>query len=230
MKHYWAVIPAAGVGKRMQAQCPKQYLELGKKTIIEHTLDVFFSNSKIEGVVVALGADDPYWSQLNLSPEKPLYLVDGGSQRCDSVLNALLFLQEMTRQNDWVLVHDAARPCLSQKDLNRIIAEGSHSEDGALLAAPCRDTMKLGDEGGVVRDTVDRSTLWHALTPQMFPLEKLIAALVRAQELGVRVTDDCMAIEKMGGHPLLVEGSSDNLKITRPEDLAMAEMILSRRE
>ena len=230
MESFWAVIPAAGVGRRMGAERPKQYLEVAGKTILEHTISIFLENDKITGVVVSLSKDDPFWPTLSFSSQKPIMRADGGAQRSDSVLNALALLRQQAAPKDWVLVHDAARPCLSQDDLNKLISEGVESASGALLASPCRDTMKMSGSNRCVENTIDRATLWHALTPQMFPLETLVSALESTKHDGIEVTDDCMAMERMGFQPLLVEGSAENIKVTRPEDLGIAETVIERRE
>ena len=229
-QRFWAVIPAAGAGRRMGSDRPKQYLNLSGRQIIEHTLDIFCRHPRIDGLVVALSPEDEYWASVQIEADKPIYRAEGGSERCQSVLNALHFLAEKTSDSDWVLVHDAARPCLTHGDLDRLIEEAASSEDGGLLAMPCRDTMKLADREQRVSKTVDRSSLWHALTPQMFPLGVLISALERARDEGAAVTDDAMAMERLGYHPRLVVGSAENIKVTRPEDLELAATILERRK
>ena len=227
MNKHWAVVPAAGVGARMRAAVPKQYLPLGGRTVIEQTLARLCAHPRIDGVVVALGAEDGYWSDLGFQCEKRLERVDGGAERCHSVLNALERLATFGGDDDWVLVHDAARPCLRLGDIDHLIEQVDTGDAvGGLLAVPVRDTMKRSDDNGGVERTVDRANLWHALTPQMFRLGELRDALSRALEAGVLVTDEASAMEWVGHRPLLVEGHADNLKITRPEDLALAEFYL----
>lgn len=223
---YWAVIPAAGVGKRMQADRPKQYLRLLGKTVIEHTLDRFLNHPRIDGLVVAVSADDAYWPALSLPQTKPLFTVEGGAERCDTVLNALRFLSEQADARDWVLVHDAARPCLAREDLERLIDTVSEDPVGGILATPVRDTKKRADKDGRIQHTVDREDLWRALTPQMFRLGPLMGALEQALNEGAVITDEASAMEHIGERPLLVEGSANNIKVTQPEDLALAEFFL----
>lgn len=228
---HWALIPAAGVGRRMGADIPKQYLPLGGKTVLEHTLDALACHPDIDGLVLVLGADDPRAATL---PErvqgKPLLLATGGAQRSDSVSSGLERLAGQADDQDWVLVHDAARPCLRQQDLDRLIEALRDHPVGGLLGVPVRDTMKRAAAGNAVRETVDREGLWHALTPQMFRLGALREALRMAQARGLPVTDDASAMELAGHAPVLVEGHGDNLKITRPEDLALAEFHLRQQE
>lgn len=225
---HWVVIPAAGVGARMQADRPKQYLPLRGKTVIEHTLACFTHHPAIAGIVVALSPGDPYWPELNIPALMPLYVVAGGQERCHSVLHALRLLGRHAAANDWVLVHDAARPCLSRGDIDKLCAALASDEVGGLLAVPVRDTMKRADEAGRIRATEDRNGLWHALTPQMFRVGLLMQALEQALADGFAVTDEASAVEHIGLKPKLVAGRADNIKVTRPEDLALAEFFLGR--
>lgn len=232
-KKFWAVIPAAGVGSRMQADRPKQYLQLHDKTVLEHSLQRLLDHPSISGAVISLDANDAYWQDINFKHEKPLMVVDGGKERCDSVLNALHGLKkELNASQDvWVLVHDAARPCVRRNDLTKLIEMASTEDDGGLLACPVRDTIKKQKQGSANVDvTVDRSGLWHALTPQMFKLELLINALEKAASQKQHVTDDASAMELAGYHPKLVEGHEDNLKITRPFDLSLAELYIQNQQ
>ena len=230
MKKYWAVIPAAGVGKRMGSDIPKQYLKLGETTVIERTLTVLLDFYPINGAVVALGKDDPYWPELAYTHHKPLYTVDGGKERYDSVLNALEKLLEIGNEDDWVMVHDAARPNLSSADIHKLIQTGSETEDGALLGYHVRDTMKRASNDDRVEITVDRAKLWHALTPQMFPLKKLYDATINARQSGVAITDDSSAMELAGYHPLMVEGDPSNIKITTQKDLELIKKMMGIKE
>lgn len=224
---HWAVVPAAGVGKRMHASRPKQYLPLAGRCVIEHTLDTLLGNPRIAGLVVAIGAGDDHWERLRIRSAKPLIQVSGGNERCDSVMNALTALAGRAGADDWVLVHDAARPCLRRRDLDRLMDTLADDPVGGLLAVPVRDTMKRADTMGRVRATEDRRGLWHALTPQMFRFEVLSAALSAARERDLAITDDASAVEAAGLMPRLVEGRADNIKITRPEDLILAEFYLT---
>lgn len=223
----WAVIPAAGVGRRMESNIPKQYLHIAGKTVIEHTLDVLLSQADIFGAVIVTSADDEYWQDLDYQSEKPLLNASGGKERFHSVLNALTALQEIASKSDWVLVHDAARPCVSCADLTCLITTVKKHNTGGLLASRVRDTMKRSDQKGQVTSTENRENLWHALTPQMFRLEELATAIESAIAQGINITDDASAMEVFGHQPLLVEGSHCNIKITHPEDLLLAEAILT---
>ncbi|SIR96769.1 2-C-methyl-D-erythritol 4-phosphate cytidylyltransferase [Aquipseudomonas alcaligenes] len=217
---FWVVIPAAGIGSRMRADRPKQYLQLAGRTILEHTLDCFLDHPRLKGLVLSLAADDPYWPALPCATDPRIQRVEGGAERADSVLAGLLCLVELGAQaGDWVLVHDAARPNLARSDLDRLLAELADDPVGGLLAVPARDTLKrIGADGRVV-ETVDRSLIWQAYTPQMFRFAALHRALADALVAGVAVTDEASALEWAGQAPKLVEGRADNLKITRPEDL-----------
>jgi 2-C-methyl-D-erythritol 4-phosphate cytidylyltransferase len=228
---HWALVPAAGVGKRMGSVIPKQYLPLAGRSVIAHALATLLDHPRIDGGGVAIGAEDEWWPRVavEFTAAKPLLVVTGGVERCHSVLNGLEALRERASPTDWVLVHDAARPCLTAEDLERLLAELADDPVGGLLAVPVRDTLKQADDVGRVAATVDRSRLWHALTPQMFRLGMLHAALRAALARGLLVTDEAAAMEAAGFAPRLVEGRADNLKITRPEDLALAEFYLTRR-
>ena len=228
---HWALVPAAGAGRRMGSTVPKQYLPLLGRPVIAHALTILLDHPRIDGVVVAIDARDEWWPTVvaDLDAAKPLLSARGGAERCHSVLNGLETLRERATPNGWVLVHDAARPCLTPTDLDRLLDELADDPVGGLLAAPVRDTLKQADLAGRIAATVDRSRLWHALTPQMFRLGMLHDALRAALARGLLVTDEAAAMEAAGFAPRLIEGRADNLKITRPEDLALAEFFLSRR-
>ncbi|AKS05980.1 2-C-methyl-D-erythritol 4-phosphate cytidylyltransferase [Pseudomonas trivialis] len=217
---FWAVIPAAGIGARMAADCPKQYLQLGGRTILEHSLGCFLDHPSLKGLVVSLASDDPYWPTLACAMDPRIHRADGGSERSGSVLNALLQLNALgASDDDWVLVHDAARPNLSRDDLDKLLAELAHDPVGGLLAVPARDTLKRVDKHGRVVETVDRSLIWQAYTPQMFRLGSLHRALADSLVADAVITDEASAMEWSGQAPRLIEGRSDNIKVTRPEDL-----------
>jgi 2-C-methyl-D-erythritol 4-phosphate cytidylyltransferase len=221
---FWVVIPAAGIGSRMQADRPKQYLLLAGKTIIEHTLDCFLDHAGLQGLVVSLAAGDPYWRKLGCANDPRVRRADGGAERADSVLAGLIRLSELgARKDDWVLVHDAARPNLSRADLDKLLVELMDDPVGGLLAAPARDTLKRADPEGRVQETIDRSVIWQAFTPQMFHLGALRDALAGALAAGAAITDEASALEWAGHSPRLIEGRADNLKVTRPEDLQWLE-------
>ncbi|NWA38176.1 2-C-methyl-D-erythritol 4-phosphate cytidylyltransferase [Pseudomonas reactans] len=217
---FWAVIPAAGVGARMAADRPKQYLQLGGRTILEHSLGCFLDHPDLKGLVVSLAVDDPYWPALPCADDPRIVRADGGDERSGSVLNALLQLNALgASDDDWVLVHDAARPNLSRDDLDRLLAELADDPVGGLLAVPARDTLKRVDKQGRVVETVDRSLIWQAYTPQMFRLGALHRALADSLVADAVITDEASAMEWSGQAPRLIEGRSDNIKVTRPEDL-----------
>jgi len=224
---FWAIVPAAGKGARMGSDIPKQYLRVAGKTVIEHTITRLISHSKIDGVVVAVAADDTRWDSLTFDTQKPIIKTLGGELRSHSVKNALYEVSRHGKDQDWVLIHDAARPCLRHQDLDKMINQLSHHMVGGLLASPVKDTMKRVDEKQRAVETVDRRGLWHALTPQMFRLHLIRKVLNYAIERGIMVTDDSSAVEQAGYQPKVVEGHADNIKITTPEDLALAECILS---
>lgn len=217
-----AIVPAAGIGSRMGADCPKQYLPLAGRTILEHTLGCLLSHPAIARVIVALAPHDGWFEQLPVAADPRILRVEGGAERAYSVLNAL-----RVAEADWVLVHDAARPCLTHGDLDRLIAAALAS-DGAILGSRVRDTMKRTDAQGNILATVEREQLWHALTPQMFPTQALRRALEEGLTLGAIITDEASAMERAGFTVKMVEGRADNIKVTRPEDLALAGLFLSQ--
>ncbi|WP_059022022.1 2-C-methyl-D-erythritol 4-phosphate cytidylyltransferase [Vibrio coralliirubri] len=221
-----AVVPAAGVGSRMKADRPKQYLKIHGKTILEHTVEKLLSHPQVAQIVVAISDDDPYYPELALNLNPKVIRVSGGSERADSVLSALNYIAEQ-QLSDWVMVHDAARPCVQLSDIDKLISGAMSHDVGAILAAPVRDTMKRGAQGQI-EHTVERADLWHALTPQMFRAKPLWKALSEALQQGASITDEASAFEWKGLSPALVAGRSDNFKITQPEDLALAEFYLSQ--
>ncbi len=228
---FWAVIPAAGIGARMASDRPKQYLPLAERTVIEHSLNAMLNHPVIKGGVLAIAADDEYWAELDYQHTKPVLLAPGGVERCHSVLNALDVLQAMASESDWVLVHDAARPCLRQDDISQLMECCKYHPVGGILAVPVKDTIKQSagsSQTATIAVTVDRSLLWHAQTPQMFRLGVLRDALRQALAAGVTITDEASALEWCDQMPLLIEGHGDNIKITRPEDLPLAEFYFSR--
>ena len=231
-KSIWAIVPAAGIGKRMQSDIPKQYMSLNGHPVIEHTINALLQNQNISGLVIALRSDDVYWDKVNITSQKPLLRITGGKERADSVLNAInaLFNNEQFNADlDWVMVHDAVRPCLRQSDINKLVTEVDDA-NGGLLALPVRDTIKRQNSNNAafvtVNETVDRENLWHALTPQYFPALKLKNALEQAQQNNLLITDESSAMEFAGFSPRLVTGNEDNIKITRPDDLRLASLFL----
>jgi 2-C-methyl-D-erythritol 4-phosphate cytidylyltransferase len=222
----WAVIPAAGRGTRMGASLPKQYLPVLGRPIMAHAIDRLCAAPEVRGVVVALAAGDLHYAALELACPERVVTVTGGEERCHSVRNALRFLAGRQPPDTWVLVHDAARPCVRPAEVSRLIAAARSDGVGAILALPARDTMKLGDDDLRIVRTVERRGLWHALTPQLFRLGALLAALEEAIAAGRVVTDEAQAMELAGARPLLVAGSPDNIKVTEPLDQSMAEHYL----
>jgi len=229
---YWVVIPAAGFGSRMGTTVPKQYLSLSGKTILEHTLERWVAMARIESIVVVVAENDPYWPTMALKQHQKIKTVIGGMERGHSVLNGLRFLQQCADANDWVLVHDAARPCVRHSDVTQLMDAVKNHPVGGLLAHPVQDTMKRGqvtsNASVEVVETVKRQNLWHALTPQMFRFSTLLSALSSVMDQGLVITDESAAIEHVGLSPLLVSGARDNIKITYPEDLALAQYYLDR--
>ena len=227
----WAVVPAAGVGSRFGAALPKQYMQVDGEALVAHALRALLSHPAVEGVVVALAEGDAHWPGWTELQGKPVVTCVGGESRADSVLAGLAALPASVRADDFVLVHDAARPNLSQADLQQLLERGRADPVGAILAAPVRDTLKLAGDDGGIDATQPRERLWRALTPQLFRRLQLSRALQAAHDAGVAITDEAMAMERQGHRPLLVEGSEDNLKVTTSADLAlMAFLLRSRRE
>jgi 2-C-methyl-D-erythritol 4-phosphate cytidylyltransferase len=224
----WAVVPAAGEGRRFGAAVPKQYLEIAGRSVLQHSLEALCRHPGVSGVQVVGAPGDPHWPGWHELQAKPVRRCDGGATRAESVLAGLQALPDSVAGSDWVLVHDAARPCLRLDDLSRLLDRGCAHAVGALLAAPVRDTLKRADARGEVERSEPRERLWRALTPQMFRRAMLTRALQAAVDAGEPITDESMAIERLGLQPLLVEGADDNIKITTPADLAVAEFLLGR--
>ncbi|HET6603142.1 MAG TPA: 2-C-methyl-D-erythritol 4-phosphate cytidylyltransferase [Xanthomonadaceae bacterium] len=224
----WVVVPAAGRGARFGGELPKQYLPVFGRPLIRHTLDRLALHPRVTGVIVALAPLDPHWPGWTEVRGKPLRTCLGGGDRARSVLAGLHALPAQVREKDWVLVHDAARPCLRADDLERLCAHGMAHDVGAILAAPVHDTLKRAGRDGAIAATVARRGLWRALTPQLFRRGLLTHALEAAIAAGAAVTDDASAVERLGLSPLLVEGAADNIKVTEPADLALAEFVLGR--
>ncbi len=227
----WGVVPAAGVGMRMGADRPKQYLSLSGIPVIQHSINRLLSLERIQGVVVAIAPEDRWWQEIEWGGEinpREILVAEGGAERSDSVLNALELLSDIASEDDWVLVHDAARPCLSESDLKAMVERLWEHPVGGILAAPLSDTIKRADVDGAISETVNRAGLWRALTPQMFRLGMLRDALRKSRDEGVAITDDAQAIEQLGFQPQLVAGDAGNMKITHPGDIVLAEEILHR--
>ncbi|MEZ9594768.1 2-C-methyl-D-erythritol 4-phosphate cytidylyltransferase [Shewanella sp. 10N.261.52.F9] len=221
-----AIVPAAGIGSRMGAELPKQYLALNEQTILGHTLDCLLSHPKITKVIVALNPHDEYFVKLPQATDPKLQAVVGGKERADSVLAGL----EVAKKDAWVLVHDAARPCLTHFDIDKLIESAAVFPQGAILAAPVRDTMKRTNAQGIITETVCREQLWHALTPQFFPVVSLKKNLTDALAAGASITDEASAMEWAGIMPAVVTGRADNIKVTHPDDLQLASLFLKSNE
>ena len=238
---YWLVMPAAGAGRRFGDRKPKQYASLQGRTVIEWSLAPFLADPSCTGVVVSLAASDPYWPEVaerlaKLTERAPdLIIAGGGVERSQSVRKGLAALGGRAAAHDWVLVHDAARPCLAPKDLQQLLERVASHPIGGLLATPAADTLKRASaeprQNGTheIEQTVDRAGLWRALTPQMFRYELLCDALDRALANGRLPTDEAQALEWIGERPLLVEGSAANIKITSADDLLLAAALLNGR-
>lgn len=223
----WCVIVAAGRGSRFGAALPKQYVPLNGRPLLAHTLEALAASVEVAGLMVVLAADDAHWPDWREIAGKPVRTATGGAERADSVLAGLAALDAAGIAGDWVLVHDAARPCVRVADIARLIERGRPA-GGALLAAPLRDTLKRADAHDRAVATEPREARWRALTPQLFPRVALRTALESARTDGVHVTDEAMAMERQGFAALLVEGAEDNIKVTTAADLALAAYLLSR--
>lgn len=223
----WAVVPAAGRGERVGSGLPKQYLPLAGATVLEHALRPFIDHPRIAGIVVVLAADDRHWRRLACADRTDVMTAAGGDRRVDSVLSGLDALGSRAAAQDWVLVHDAARPCLTRADVDRMLDSLIDTDVGGLLALPIADTLKRSDAGGTVSTgSVERSGLWRAQTPQMFRFGALRKALAAAIARGVELTDEASAMEAAGLSPRLIPGSARNIKITHGDDLVLAEALL----
>lgn len=242
----YAIIPAAGIGSRMQSSIPKQYLPLCGSTVLLHSIRAMLALSQVSRLYIALNPADSWWPQsrcqLSADELQRVHICEGGAERWQSVRMALQCMTEHTAHNDWVLIHDAVRPCVRRQDLLALLescgeesgvegaSAGKAAGTGALLAVPVSDTLKRADAQLHVLSTLDRSQLWAACTPQMFRVDDLLSALQRCADLGVTVTDESSAMEFCGVKPLLVPCHKDNIKITYPEDLQLAEWILRDRQ
>ena len=224
----WAIVPAAGSGRRMGGDIPKQYLPLAGKTVIEHTLERLLAVDGIAAILVALNPHDTHFASLSIAANDKIDTVPGGSERSDSVLSALNFLQAKARPRDWVLVHDAVRCCVKSAMINRLLAGLKDDPVGGILGVPVSDTLKQINPEQQIITTLDRQGVWQAQTPQVFRYELLQQALEQARTRGQVVTDEASAMELAGYRPKIISGHRDNIKITHPEDLPMAAAILQQ--
>jgi 2-C-methyl-D-erythritol 4-phosphate cytidylyltransferase len=220
---YFALVPAAGVGARMAASTPKQYLPIGGKPMLRHTLDAFVNSPLVAHTFVVVSVDDPLIDSV-LPPAGVTVLRCGGASRLESVRNGLWALEHQLQANDWVMVHDAARPGLNAGLIEKLITETGDHPAGGLLALPIVDTVKRAVNDEVA--TVSRDGLWLAQTPQMFRFRLLVDALGAVNDPAT-ITDDASAVEALGLAPKLVEGHPRNLKVTLPSDIQIAEMYLA---
>ncbi len=224
---YWAIVPAAGIGSRMGANCPKQYLPLLNKTVLEHTLERLLSIARVKKVYIPLSEVDVFWAQLACAQNADIVRVAGGKERADSVLTGLQALSSQAQDSDWVLVHDAARPCIRAQEIIKLIDTVGDHPVGGILGVPVSDTVKQVANAAIEK-TIDRSSLWQAQTPQLFRVGLLRDCLQRALAEEKTITDEASALEAYGYQPLMVQGRSDNIKITRQEDLAIAAMLMQQ--
>ncbi len=236
---FWALIPAAGIGRRMESCLPKQYLSILDKTVLEHTLQRFLSLSMISGVMVVVCENDIVWPKMTLYSHPKLLTCLGGKERALSVMNGLNALSSHAKPNDWVLVHDAARPCIRPSLILHLIERLKEHPVGGILGLPQQDTLKQiqsiyehpqGGVEGIIDKTVDRAKVWSAQTPQMFRYALLRDALQSALITGKQITDEAQAIELRGLFSLLVEGSWENIKLTYPDQLQLARFILQMQD
>ncbi|WWO98014.1 MAG: 2-C-methyl-D-erythritol 4-phosphate cytidylyltransferase [Candidatus Dasytiphilus stammeri] len=222
-----AVVPAAGIGRRMQSQFPKQYLTIGTKTILEHAISTLIEQPLIKRIVIVLNSKDCWFNLLPIDNTR-ITTITGRQSRAASVMAGL----QAVSHESWVIIHDAVRPCLHPEDLHRLLSVITVSPVGGILATPVRDTIKRSKAAGnpiVVSHTIERQNLWHALTPQLFPISLLLTCMQRAIKQGIMLTDEASALEYEGYHPAIIFGRHDNIKVTYPEDLALASFYLLQR-
>ena len=222
----WAIVPAAGIGSRMNSDTPKQYLPLCGKSVIAQTLLRLSQIEQLRAIVVALNPDDRQWHSDGLAMQEGLMTCTGGQHRAQSVLNGLYALAGLANDDDWVLVHDAVRPCVRLSDIDKLLTAIAAHPVGGLLAVPISSTLKLADEQGDIKATMPRDNMWQASTPQAFRYGLLRTVLERAKDQQELVTDEASAMELAGYSPRLVRGNADNIKITYSDDLLMAQIIL----
>lgn len=226
MTKYFAIIPAAGIGARMNADCPKQYLKIHDEMILQRVVNIFSRIPQIQKIIVALHPDDHWWPTLQLSHPEKVMTVIGGKERVDSVLLALQFLKNTANENDFILVHDAVRVGITEENILNLIAESKDHVVGGLLGLPIVDTIKKVDDNNCVEKTISRENLWAAQTPQCFRYALLTEAIQHALSEKQMITDESSAIEYQGHHPIMIMGDVRNFKITFPEDLLLAEKLL----
>ena len=223
---YWVVIPAAGIGRRMGGDIPKQYVSVNGKTIVEHTIDNFIGRKEIENICIAISESDKHWPTLPISKNKKMITTIGGSERYESVYNGLCALKDKANDDDWVLVHDAVRPCLKKSIIDRLITGISSNDVGGILALPCFETMKKVNNNRHIEETINREIIWRAQTPQVFKYKKLLLAIEKAINENIHITDEAMAMELLNYKPIVIMGDEKNIKITHQTDLKHLELFL----
>lgn len=223
-----ALIPAAGKGERFGGSILKQYIPIAGKPVLAHTIEAVNLYPGISGITVVLAEDDRMFAESIDSRAQGIETAMGGASRAESVMNGLDSIRRLHPGTDWVLVHDAARPCLPRTCLESLLEKGLRNPDGAILAVPVNDTLKRSDDSGLIDETIDRHAVWAAQTPQLFPLDRLASALKSLLKSGESPTDEAWAMEQSGARPLLVMGSPANIKITWPEDVGLAEAWFAR--
>lgn len=228
---YWVVLPASGIGSRMNTSCPKQYLSFAQSTVIETTLKTLLDFDAIEGAVVVVSKEDDYWPTLKFSHNKPIYTTIGAAERSGSVFCGLQKIREVCDvQNLMVMIHDAVRPCITHSDLQLLVDQCEAEQPATFLAHPVTDTLKKSNDSLLSIATVERSNLWRAFTPQVFAFDLIFKALQLVERDTLEITDDVSAVEQLGVHSKIVMGRSDNIKITYPSDLKIAELILENQK
>ena len=225
----WAVIPAAGSGRRFSSTELKQYQYIQDQTVLEHSI-ARLNHLPLAGYVLAIGQADDVAQNLNLAQKEKAHFCAGGAERVDSVLNALYYLSEIAHVDDWVLVHDAARPCVTTACLEQLYQTAVATDQSAILAIPVRDTLKKVSQGTKIKTTVSRDQLWQAQTPQIAKLDVLKTAIESALKQQLTITDEASALEAAGQIVNVVHGRSDNIKITYPDDLELARLILASQQ
>ncbi len=226
MSSVWAVVAAAGIGSRMNSSTPKQYLSLDGQTIMEYTLTTLLQVADISGIVVGLAEEDTHWHKVSIGNNK-VFRVTGGAQRSDTVFAGLRYLSHRIATDDWVLVHDAVRPCITPQAMRAFITRIRSHPIGGIMAVAVNDTLKSANAEDNITATIDRQGMWCAQTPQMFRYGLLYNALNRARQEGQTLSDESMAMEYAGYQPLIVPGCADNIKITTEDDIALASAILN---
>ena len=233
---FWVIIPAAGTGTRMQIDTPKQYLEIENKTILEQTISCFLDHPAFDNVLVGLSGQDTYFEAYGLNLISGIETFEGGSERADTVLHGLEFISGQAHADDWVWVHDAARPCLSRQEIDLLIQALKEDVTGLVLGVPISDTLKRVFQGKSaafvpkIKETVDRSALWRAMTPQIFKYSDLRKALEFCRDNSQFITDEASAIENLGQQASMIHGSEQNIKVTLPEDLIKVRDYLAKKQ